>query len=116
MRLKMPDHPVMQILHIGNRIHNRPLLHHKRILTVQRRAHDPRLVLPGLEMRIRETEEDLRQLGLAEEVGQELHRVGPHAGDVLVETRGRVLGPEGADAVLDEFGDLGADFEAWSCG
>lgn len=70
-------------------------------------------------MRIGETEEDLGELGFAEEVGQEFHRVGSDAGDVLVEIRGGgggVLGSEGADAVLDEFGDLGADFEAWERG
>lgn len=84
MPLKMPHHPVMQILHIGNRIHNPPRPQHIRILAIQRIRHDSRLVFPLLEMWIREAEEYFLELAFGEEVGEEFHAVGAEAGYVLV--------------------------------
>lgn len=73
-------------------------------------------MLAGLEMRIREAQKHERQLGAGEEVGQELHRVGAQARDVLIAAirrgRGGVLGAQGRDAIFHVLGDLRADLEA----
>ena len=70
-------------------------------------------MLARFEMRVREAEEYFGELGFVEEVREEFHSVGAQAGDVLVEgARGRVLGAEGGDAVLDVGCDLEAYFEA----
>lgn len=68
-------------------------------------------MLARLEMGVGKTKEDLLQLGLGEEVGQEFHRVGAEAGEVLVCVCGGVLGAEGFDFLLHEFRDGAADFE-----
>ena len=65
-------------------------------------------MLPLLEVRIREAEENGGELGVVEVVGEEFHGVGAEGGDVLVgsrEIRGglgkllvRMLGAKGGDA------------------
>ncbi len=58
-------------------------------------------MLLGLEVRIGKADEDLAQLCLAEEVREELHRVGPDAGDVLIEQPGLLMPrAQGSDSVL----------------
>lgn len=41
-------------------------------------------MLSGLEVRVGKADEDLGELGLPEEVGEELHRVCSDAGNVLI--------------------------------
>ena len=43
-------------------------------------------MFPGFEMRVREAEEDVLELGAVEEVGEEFHGVRSERGDVLVES------------------------------
>jgi hypothetical protein len=76
MLLEMALHPLVQILHIGNCVHDSAGAQHVRVLGVERVRHDARLVLALLEVRVGETQEDFGELGLGEEVGQEFHRVG----------------------------------------
>lgn len=77
----------MILLHVRDRVQQPPRPQHERVLGVQCRGDDPRLVLPGLEVRIGEADEDLGQLAPGEEVGEEFHRVGAEGGDVLVAAR-----------------------------
>ena len=143
MRRKRPHHPLVQILDVGDGVHAAAGPQHERVLGVQRRRHDPRLVLARLEVRVWEAEEDGTELAAVEEVGEELHGVGAEAGDVLVGAGdggggvtgaadgllgfivvvfvvGRCVGggvlllAEGFDFFLHEFGDGDADFESWS--
>ena len=83
-------------------------------------------MLARLEVRVREAEEEVRELPAGEVVGEELHRVGAEGGDVLVGAgagagawrgvggggRG-VLRAEGRDARVYVVEDLGAEFHAW---
>ena len=76
-------------------------------------------MLPGLEVRVREAEENLAELGSVEEVGEEFHGVGADAGDVLVESGrsaggggGWVLGAERLGFFPHVLCYGGADFEA----
>lgn len=69
-------------------------------------------MLTLFEMGVRETEEDFAELAFGEEVGEEFHRVGADAGDVLVGGGGGVLDAQGADFFLDVFCDCCADFHA----
>ncbi len=46
-------------------------------------------MLPGLEMRVGEAEEEVRELAAVENVGEELHGVGAEDGDVLIWTGSR---------------------------
>jgi hypothetical protein len=103
MLLEMALHPLVQILYIGNRVHDSAGAQHVRILGVERVGHDARLVLALLEVRVREAEEDFGELGLGEEVGQEFHRVGAQAGYVLIAARRGVLDAQGAGFFLDVF-------------
>ena len=41
-------------------------------------------MLAGLEVRVREAEEEMGERGAGEEVGEEFHGVGAEGGDVLV--------------------------------
>ncbi len=77
-------HPLVQRLDVRDRVQRPARPQHERILGRQPGGHDARFVLARLEMRVREAEEDGAQLGLAEKVGQKLHRVGADAGYVLV--------------------------------
>lgn len=67
-------------------------------------------MLAGLEVRVREAEEEAGEGGAREEVGQEFHRVGAQRGDVLI--RGGLLGSEGEDARVCEVVHLVADLQA----
>lgn len=73
-------------------------------------------MLASLEMRIREAKEDLGKLGFMEEVGEELHGVGAHTGDVLVQGCSCVLCSEGANAILHELCHLRTDLESYNQG
>lgn len=78
-------HPVVQLFHVRDRVDQSTGSRDERVLGVQLRRHDARLVFPLLEVRVRETEEDLGQLRTLEIVGQEFHRVRPQRRDVLVQ-------------------------------
>ena len=71
-------------------------------------------MLPSFEMRVWEAEEDLGKLTFSEEVGEELHRVGPETGDILVTTSARILIPQCFDAVLNELCDFSSDFHTYA--
>ena len=70
-------------------------------------------MLPLLEVRIWEAEEDRAKLVLMEEVGKEFHGVGAEAGYVLVGAIFGVLRSEGADLFLNILCDGDADLHAW---
>ena len=74
----------MQILDIGNRIHDTAGTQHIGVFCVERPRHDARLVFALLEMRVGKTEEDFTELVFLKKVGEEFHRVGADAGCVLV--------------------------------
>ena len=80
----MLNHPVMQITDVRDSIHNPAGAEDVRIFGEQRWRDDASLVLPRLEVRVGKEEEDFRELVFADEVGQELHRVGADACEVLV--------------------------------
>ena len=84
MRLEALDHPLVQVLDVGDRVHLPAGRERVGVLGVEGRGDDARLVLAGFEVRVREAEEDFLQLVFVEEVGEEFHRVGPDAGYVLV--------------------------------
>lgn len=68
-------------------------------------------MLALFEMRIREQEEQFRQLALFEKVWQEFHGVHSHDGDVLVVVR--IIGvTESLDALIHIILDLHTDFHA----
>lgn len=125
MALQMLHHPAMQILDIRNGVDFAPRFHDKGVLGIQRRAHNARFVLALLEMRIGKAQENLVELLLAEKIGEEFHRVGAYAGDVLIvcfscsfasafftRNSSGMLCAQGARFVLDEFGHGGANFHA----
>jgi hypothetical protein len=62
-------------------------------------------VFAGFEVRVGKADEDLAELTLAEEVGEELHGVGTETGGILVGTS-RVLGAESPYFLLDVGCDL----------
>lgn len=99
--LEMPQNPVVILLHIGNSIQQTARLQHIRVLGIQALRDNTSLVLARLEMRIRETNEDLGELVVAEEIGEEFHRVRPDTRDVLVVTRDD--GCRAADLVIFDF-------------
>ena len=69
-------------------------------------------MLPGLKMRVGETEENFLELTLLEEVWQEFHCICAKAGDILVsEGMARILGPKGGDAILHVGGDGATNFQ-----
>ena len=65
---KMLNHPVMQIADVRDSIHNPAGAEDVRIFGEQRWRDDARLVLPRLEVRVGEEEEDFRELVFANEV------------------------------------------------
>ena len=77
------------ILDIGDGVEAPPRPQHEGVLGQQRLVDDPPLVLGLLEVRVREQEEHLAQLTLAEEVGEVLHGVGAETRDVGVLTNQR---------------------------
>jgi hypothetical protein len=101
MLLEMALHPLMQILHIRDGVHDPAGAQHVRVLGVERVGHDAGFVLTLLEMRVWEAEEDFGELRFGEEVGQEFHRVGTQAGYILVAARRGVLDAQGAGFFLD---------------
>lgn len=80
------------------------------VLGQQRRRDDPLLVLPALEVGIREAEEEFRELALGEKVGEELHGVASDDGRVL--ELSRLKQAEGGDAISDVGRDLVTDLHA----
>ena len=70
-------------------------------------------MLALFEVRVREAEEYLGELGFGEEVWEKLHRVGAYARYILVGSEGGVLSAEGADFFLYIFSDRGADFHSF---
>lgn len=111
MGLEMLHHPTMQVFDVRDRVHDPAGSQHVRVLGVQSRGDDSRLVFARFEMRVGKTQEDLGELGSVEEVRQEFHRVGSQARYVLV--GGRVLAAQGSDPFLYVFGYLGADFKSF---
>lgn len=78
---------MMVFFDIGDGVQKPSGPQHVCILGIQARRDDARLVLARLEVRVREADEDLGQLVSGEKIGEELHRVGPESGDVLVPAR-----------------------------
>ena len=76
----------MELLNVRDGIYTPARPHEERILGVQLRGHDTRLVLAGFEMWVREAEEEVRELPSGEVIREELHGVGAEGGDVLVRT------------------------------
>jgi len=64
----------------------------------------------GLEMRIREAEEDFLELVFLEEVWEKLHRICPNAGSILEQQRSFVLGSQSLDPFFNKFRDLCSNF------
>lgn len=95
---KVGAHPLMQLRHVGYGVHESPNSQHVGIFCQQCGADDSPLVLRPLEMWVREEEEHLCQLALAEEVRKVLHGIAAETGDVL-ETTSR-SGSQGPDPVL----------------
>ncbi len=62
-------------------------------------------MLPRLEVRVWEADEDLRQLTLLEEIGHELHCVGSQHAGIAVQSLFLVLRPQRLDPVLHELRD-----------
>lgn len=83
---EMGAHPVMQLQHVSYGIHQPPDSKHVGILCQQRGTDDSPLVLRPLEMWVREEEEHLRQLALAEEVGKVFHGIATETSNVLEAT------------------------------
>lgn len=76
-------------------------------------------MLARLEVRVREAEEEVRELAVREIVGQEFHRVGAQGRDVLVRPwrgggggGGRILRAQGCDAVRYVVEHLDSEFHA----
>ena len=67
-------------------------------------------MLAGLEVRVREAEENLTQLPPRKIIRQEFHRVRAERGDIAVGAG--VLRAQRGDAVGHVVGDLGAELEA----
>lgn len=80
---------------------------------IECRANNSGLVLASLEMRIRETEEDLAELSTIEEVGKELHGVCAQTGDILVALGLAMLRAQCLGFCLDVFGDCRTDLHAY---
>lgn len=112
--IEVAHHPLMQGFDICNSVHDASRAQRKGVFGVECRGYDSSLVFPCLEVRVGETDEDLGQLCLFEEVGEELHAVGAEAADVLVPASLLVLNSKGLDALLDVFCNRSADLEA--CG
>ncbi|KAF1734085.1 hypothetical protein CRV24_005620 [Beauveria bassiana] len=100
VRLEVLHHPLVQGLDVGDCVDDAAGPQRVRVLGVERRRDDARLVLAGFKVRVREADEDFAELGFAEKVGQKLHGVGADAGGVLVGLG--VLLTEGVDALLDK--------------
>lgn len=114
MVLEMFHHPLMEVLNVRDGVDDATRLHSKRIFRVQCQGYNACLVLASLEVWIRKTEEDLRQLSSLEEVREEFHGVGTQTGYVLIQAAVGVLIPQGFDPILDEFGDLGSYLHAFT--
>lgn len=102
--------PIVQIPYVGDDVDAAAGAHDVGVLGHQGGRDNAGLALAGLEVRVREAEEEAGEGGAREEVGQELHRVGAQRGDVLI--RGRLLGSEGEDARVGEVVHLVADLQA----
>ena len=74
--VEMCHDPAVDVLDVTDGIHDPPRSQHKGVLGVERGGDDAGLVLSGLEVRIGKADEDLPELSLGEEVGEELHAVG----------------------------------------
>lgn len=119
---EMGFHPVMEIFDVCNGIDDTARTEDVGVFCEKGWGDDACLVLPGLEMGIREEEEEGREGVLLEKIGEEFHGVGTDNGDVVVMGRrveailSRVLGcmgdTEGSNAVADILGDLDADLKA----
>lgn len=72
-------------------------------------------VVAGLEVRVREEEQELLELPFPEVVAEVLHRVGPHDGDILIGLRVALLSvlcSQGINFSLDVLCHLRPDLHA----
>ena len=65
----MPDHPLVQIAHVGDGVHDPAGAQDVRVLGEERGRDDARLVLALFEVRVWEEEEEVCEGGAGEEVG-----------------------------------------------
>lgn len=78
------------LLDVRDGVHKTTRPQHVGIFGIERLGDDTGLVLAHFKVRVREADEDLGELVLGEEVGEEFHRVAAECGDVFV-----VAGDEG---------------------
>mmetsp|Transcript_11584 Transcript_11584/g.48588 ORF Transcript_11584/g.48588 Transcript_11584/m.48588 type:complete len:238 (-) Transcript_11584:226-939(-) len=103
-------HPPPQFLDVGDGVDDPAHRQRVRVLRQQRPLDYPPPVVRGLEVRVGEQEEQLRELTLLKEVGQVLHAVCADARDVLVRTG--VLAPERHAPLLHVLAHLIPDLHA----
>eukprot|EP00968_Pinguiococcus_pyrenoidosus_P018967 scaffold1963_cov242-Pinguiococcus_pyrenoidosus.AAC.10 len=109
VRVALLHVPLVQIFDVRDRVESAVGSKEEGILVQQGFAHDPPAMILGLEVRIREAEEQAAHLALPEEVGQVAHRIAADDADVLVLHASSILMPEGGDAQPHVLGDLGPD-------
>lgn len=107
---KETDKSVERTMDIGDAVNDSSRSENVGVLGQQRRRDDPLLVLPALEVRIREAKEEFRELALGEKVGEELHGVASDDGRVL--ELSRLEQAEGGDAISDVGRDLVTNLHA----
>lgn len=83
-------HPVVQLLDVGDDVHDAAGTQDVGVFGEQRGRDDASFVFARLEVRVREQEKQFRELVFVEEVGQELHTVGTQDADVVVRSRRKV--------------------------
>lgn len=84
---KMPQNPMMILFHIGNGIQEPTGPQSVGVLSIERLGDNPGLVLAGLEVRVREANENLGKLVSGEEIREEFHGIAADCGDVFIGAR-----------------------------